>query len=82
MELEDVFPWKLTNVPWKSMVGSDVFPTEIVPFVGDEFVSFPGCSSLPACELELVELAALAWRKRGGWGWVGQEQKDMNGKQG
>ena len=48
------------------MVGSDVFPTEIVPFVGDEFVSFPGCSSLPACELELVELAALAWRKRGG----------------
>ena len=25
-------PWKLTAVPWKSMVGSDVFPTKIVPF--------------------------------------------------
>ena len=26
-----LFPGKLTNVPWKSMVGSDVFPVEIVP---------------------------------------------------
>ena len=25
-------PEKLTNIPWKSMVGSDVFPTEIFPF--------------------------------------------------
>ena len=24
------------------MFGSDVFPIEIVPFLGDEFVSFPG----------------------------------------
>ena len=28
-----LLPWKLTNIPWKSMVGSDVFPTEIVPFL-------------------------------------------------
>ena len=27
-------PWKLTAVRWKSMVGSDVFPTKIVPFLG------------------------------------------------
>ena len=27
-----LLPWKPTNVHWKSMVGSDVFPTEIVPF--------------------------------------------------
>ena len=25
----DLLPWKLTNVPWTSPVGSDVFPTEI-----------------------------------------------------
>ena len=25
-------PWKFEHVPWKSMVGSDVFPIEIVPF--------------------------------------------------
>ena len=33
-----VFPWKLTEVPWKSMVGSDVFPTELVPFLGNMLV--------------------------------------------
>ena len=27
----DLLPWKLTNVPWTSPVGSDVFPTEIGP---------------------------------------------------
>ena len=31
-EIGDTSPWKLTNVPWKSIVGSDVFPIEIVPF--------------------------------------------------
>ena len=38
---QDFFPWKRTKVPWKSMVGSDVFPTKLVPFRGD--VSFQGC---------------------------------------
>ena len=27
-----ILPRKRTNVPWKSMVGSDVFPIQIVPF--------------------------------------------------
>ena len=40
-------PRKRTNVPWKSMVGSAVFPFEIVPFQGTS-VSFRGvfCSTL------------------------------------
>ena len=37
------------------MVGSDVFPTEIVPFLGDEFVSFRGwsCQHIDVGELAL-----------------------------
>ncbi len=35
-------PRKLTNVPWKSMVGSDVFPIELVPWKRGRIVSFSG----------------------------------------
>ena len=35
-------PRKLTNVPWKSMVGSDVFPIELVPWKRGQIVSFSG----------------------------------------
>ncbi len=38
-----IFPlelWSPTFFPWKSMVGSDVFPIEIVLNIGDEFVRF------------------------------------------
>ena len=38
----DLLPWKLSAVPWKSMVGSDVFPTKIGPFFGGTFLSFQG----------------------------------------
>ena len=40
----DILPGRLTNVPWKPLVGSDVFPIEIVPFEGT-FVSFRGCNN-------------------------------------
>ena len=48
------FPLKLTNVPWKSMVGSDVFPTEISSSLlkRDEFVRWLGVGSTsraPGC---------------------------------
>ena len=44
--LQNILPWKLTNVPWKSMVGSDVFPTEMTSlFRGYSFVS-QGCMFL------------------------------------
>ena len=39
-------PWKRTNVPWKSMVGSDVFPTKRVPFLGAMLV-FGGVYKYP-----------------------------------
>ena len=39
-----VLPRKLTNVPWKSLVGSDVFPiVSIVPLKRRHSLSFRGC---------------------------------------
>ena len=35
-----------SRFPWKSMVGSDVFPTEIVPFQGTKSFVFEGFSPL------------------------------------
>ena len=36
------FPQKLTNVPWKIVVGRQAFPFEMTPFLRDPFVSLPG----------------------------------------
>ena len=53
-------PWKLTAVPWKSMVGgSDVFPIEMVRFIGNMFLIFWGVMGVihPICP----KLAPMEW---------------------
>ena len=58
MRLFIVTPWKLTNVPWKSMVGRCISYGKN-PFLGDIRYSFRGCTS--SWEEVFVPLFAHRW---------------------